>query len=278
VSVQARRLPLAVSRAVAVPRGSDVTLAGGLNSAGTSTDAVYRLDPMTDRLTRTGQLAEPTHDAAGALLRGRLYVFGGGTTSSVATIQRVVPQGRADVVGHLPTTRSDLAAVTVGGAAYVLGGYTGTKPAAQVLRTRDGRRLHAVSRLPVPVRYGAVVAVGHDVWVYGGEYEGHPVDAIQRVDLDSGSARVVGHLGHALSDAAAWLLADHVVLAGGRLASGHVTGRILVFGAGGTHPVAERRLARPIADGAPVTVDGVGYLVGGEVTRPRAVIQRIELS
>src|SRR5204863_9118395 len=83
VTVRVRTLPIAVSRAVAVSSGGDVLVAGGLDSTGTSTDAIYRLDPTTDRLTRIGRLAEPTHDAAGAVLRGRLYVFGGGRTRSV---------------------------------------------------------------------------------------------------------------------------------------------------------------------------------------------------
>jgi hypothetical protein len=71
------------------------------------------------------------------------------------------------------------------------------------------------------------------------------------------------------------VLAGHIVLAGGRFSSGHVSDEVLVFDAGGTQPDARGRLARPVADGAPVTVGGVGYLVGGEDPAPRAVIQRL---
>ena len=50
--------------------------------------------------------------------------------------------------------------VTVGSAAYVLGGFDGTEPLSAVLKTSDGRHFTVTGKLSVGVRYPAVAAVG----------------------------------------------------------------------------------------------------------------------
>jgi hypothetical protein len=47
------------------------------------------LDPVTGATHAAGHLAAATYDAAGARLGGQLYLFGGGTTASVPTVQRM---------------------------------------------------------------------------------------------------------------------------------------------------------------------------------------------
>jgi hypothetical protein len=127
----------------------------------------------------------------------------------------------------LPAPRSDAVAVTVGGTAYLVGGYTGARPDAPVLATVDGRTFRAVAALPVPVRYPAVAALGGRIFVFGGQaitgpQAGAPVDVIQAVDPARHSAAVIGHLPEPLAGAAA-------VTVGGEL-----------FVAGGESPVAQR--------------------------------------
>jgi hypothetical protein len=46
-----------------------------------------------------------------------------------------------------------VAAVTIGGTVYVMGGKDASKPDAAVLATTDGRTFVTVAVLPVPVRY-----------------------------------------------------------------------------------------------------------------------------
>ncbi len=131
VSPAPYQLPSGLAREIVLPAGPDLLLAGGLTTRSTSTAAVRRLNPSTGSTVRVGRLTVPTHDAAGATLGGRTYVFGGGEQSSTATVQEITARkptaahGTATVAGRLPRPRSDLVAVTQGGTAYLLGGYDG---------------------------------------------------------------------------------------------------------------------------------------------------------
>lgn len=68
-----------------------------------------------------------------------MLVFGGGSPVTVGTAEGFSGAGTARVTGSLPAPRSDAAAVSIGGVAYVAGGYDGSKPDAAVLATTDGR-------------------------------------------------------------------------------------------------------------------------------------------
>jgi hypothetical protein len=163
------QLPSALSREVALPSGSGVLLAGGLTAQDTSTDSVTGLNPVTGATRPVALLAAATHDAAGVILGGRAFLFGGGTAASVPTVQAIAPgiasaTGiQAAVVGQLPTARSDASAVTSGSVAYVIGGYDGASWSPRVLATVDGRHFRVAARLRVPVRYAAVAAAGGQI-------------------------------------------------------------------------------------------------------------------
>src|SRR3954471_11023963 len=78
-----------------------VLAAGGLRAPDVSVPAVVRLRP--GRPARAARLPVAVHDAAAAIVGGKAYVFGGGTSSgSSAAIVRVAG-GRSRVVGRLPT-------------------------------------------------------------------------------------------------------------------------------------------------------------------------------
>src|SRR5215472_1550929 len=221
------RAPLSREVATAGPRGR-LLLLGGLTSGGASADGVFAVSPATGYAPRAGTLARPLHDAAGTLLRGHELIFGGGAQVSVATVQEFSPPGpgrtarraTATVTGALPAARSDAASVTIGGTGYVVGGYTGTRPDAEVLATSDGRSFRAVAALPVPVRYPAVAALGGTIFAFGGEAisgsrAGQPVDAIQAIDPARHTASVIGHLPEPLAGAAAVVIGGHLFVAGG---------------------------------------------------------------
>ncbi len=87
-----------LSRTVALPgAGANVVLAGGLDSDQASDSGIYDLDTATGVLTHLAELAAAVHDAAGAVVAGRDVVFGGGSSSTISTVQSLV--GRA---GTLP--------------------------------------------------------------------------------------------------------------------------------------------------------------------------------
>ncbi len=102
------------------------------------------------------------------ILGGRMFVLGGGTASSVPTVQAFTQGTQTAVVGQLGRARSDSGGVSAGPVGYVVGGYDGTILDPQVLATTDGRHFRVAARLPVPVRYAATAAVSGLIWVFGG--------------------------------------------------------------------------------------------------------------
>ncbi len=168
-------------------------------------------------------------------------------------VQQVADQGAATVAGRLPAARSGLAAVSIGGTVYLVGGAAGTSSAGDVLASTDGRHFRTVARLPVPVRDPAVAALGKQIWVFGGQAATGPVSDIQRITLPAGAqpspgqpspgqhgtgqpspgqhstgqpslgqhgtvrAAVAGHLPHPVTGAAAFALGGTVFIAGGQV-------------------------------------------------------------
>ena len=269
------RLPAAVARLVALPDGAGALLAGGLTSSGASAIGVYHADLAAGRLRSLGTLAQPVHDAAGARIGRDTFVFGGGAQGSTAAVQRFTGSGRGRVVGRLPQPRSDLSAVQVGGRTYVLGGYTGSTAVADVIATTDGRSWHTVARLRITVRYAAVAATGTTIWVFGGQHDGAPVSAVQRIDTTTGRVSVVGHLPTPLSDAAAWNLGGHLIVAGGRTSPNAVTGAVREWNPATRTAKVVAQLPVRVADAGATVIDGAGYLFGGENATQVASVQRV---
>jgi hypothetical protein len=216
-----------LSRMVVEPStGSDLTVLGGYDGAG-SADGVFALDTATGKLHLTGNLAVPTHDAAGASLGNLDLVIGGGDTTSDALVQALTPGPAAPTaaeIGHLPSPRSDCDAVSIGETVYVVGGYDGTNGDVTVLATQDGRSYRSVATLPVPVRYPAVAVLAGKIYVFGGDAASGPrsgdaIPDIQRVDPQTGSAVVLGSMPEALEGASAVTIAGEIYLTGGATSS-----------------------------------------------------------
>jgi hypothetical protein len=295
------QLPAGISREVVLARGPDLLIAGGLATRSASTAAVRLLNPVTGATARAGRLAAPTHDAAGVMLGGHALIFGGGQQASVATVQ-AISAGHVTVTGRLPSPRSDLAAVTVGGTAYLLGGYDGARYASDVLATSDGRRFAVVARLPVPVRYPAVAALGRQIWVFGGQTRAGITSDIQRITLPGtsqasstqtstsktstsqaspaqvrGTAVVAGQLPRPMTAASAFALGGTLYLAGGQVAppagAGQATASpsarlatsdlVLSYRPGQPGTRVAGRLPVPVANAGVATSGGTAFLIGG---------------
>ena len=101
------RLVAPIQRSVAVWDGGVIYIAGGLDAADTTVGGVFSMDPTSGRLTPLGSLAQPVHDAAAAMIGGKLYVFAGGTGTGSDIVQAFDPAtGTGSVVGHLPVALS----------------------------------------------------------------------------------------------------------------------------------------------------------------------------
>ncbi len=257
-------LPAPISGEAVVASGDGLLILGGLDSANASVSGVFRMDPATGRLRPAGALSGPLHDAAAAALADRVLVVGGGNATSSDAVQSLsAAGGGARVVGHLPTARSDLSAVTVGREAYVLGGYDGQTPIDSVLRTGDGTSFNQIAALPAPARYMAVTALDGKIYAFGGETAGGgPSDTIQEIDPQRGSARVVGHLPEALSHASAVTLGGRVFILGGDL-NGTASDRVWRFDPATRRASPAGRLPVAVSGGAAATVGSSAYLVGG---------------
>jgi hypothetical protein len=265
------QLPAGISREVVLPGAGGLLMAGGLTSSGASTDAVTALDPVTGATRPAGRLAQATHDAAGVALGGRMFVLGGGTATSVPTIQAFSPGMQVAVVGQLTRPRSDSDGVSAGPVGYVVGGYDGTTVDPQVLATTDGQHFRVAARLPVPVRYAGTAAAGGMIWVFGGDTAAggsQATDVIQRVDPATGAAAVAGHLPQPLLGAAVISLGGQIYVAGGATAQG-TSRTVFRFDPATSRVSAAGELPVPAAYAAAAVTGGVGYLIGGENgTRP----------
>jgi N-acetylneuraminic acid mutarotase len=243
---------------------------GGLDSSNASVSGVFQLDAGSGQLHERGALSGPLHDAAAVALGDQVLVFGGGAETSTDAVQALPAPGgaiaaatTAHKVGRLPTVRSDLSAVTVGGRAYVLGGYDGSEPIDSVLQTADGSSFTQVATLPAPARYMAVAALGGRIYAFGGETaSGGASDAIQEVDPRAGTARVIGHLPQALSHAAAVVLGGRVYILGGD-AGGSASDAIWRFDPDSGTMEPAGRLPVAVSGGATATVGSTAYLIGG---------------
>lgn len=257
------QLPAPVSGETVVPEGKSILVIGGLDGSDVSVASVLRLDPGSGRTSLAGSLSQPLHDAAAAALPGGVLVFGGGSAATIDEVERLVPGGSGEVVGRLPVAASDLTAVTVGGRAYVLGGYDGQETVGAILQTRDGAHLKVVGQLPVAVRYPAVVADGPTIYAFGGEESsGADSSAIQAFDTRTGRAMVVGHLAGTLAHASAIDLGGRIFILGGRL-DGSTTDRILRFDPPHGTAVPVGHLPEAIQNAAATVLGGTGYLIGG---------------
>jgi hypothetical protein len=276
----AYQLPAAVSREVVLADGSQLVIAGGLTPQSLSSDAVTTLNPVTGATGSGGRLASPTHDAAGAMLGGRPYVFGGGSATSVATVQAVTRGRVAAIAGQLPAARSDVSGVTVGSVAYLVGGYDGTTYSPGVLATSDGQHFRTAARLPVTVRYAAVAALGSQIWVFGGETANGPTSVVQRINPGAGTAAVAGHLPRPVEGASAFTLDGRVYIAGGQVAAASASGTaspsappatsraVLSFDPATGGAATAGQLPVPVAYAGVAVLGGTGaggtaYLLGG---------------
>lgn len=276
-------LPSALSREVVLPgpRFGEVSILGGLGQGGGSSAATYVLSTTGGAVQGHGSLLAPLHDAAGAILAGRAIVFGGGVSTSSATVQRL-SQGLASpaAVGSLPQARSDSAAVVVGATAYIVGGYDGSSFDSGVLATTGGSAFETVAQLPVPVRYPAVTSLGGLIYVFGGQTpDGQPTSAIQLIDPATHSARLVGSLSEPLTGASAVTINGTVYVAGGEtsaLAGVAPNGAIWAFNPQTDRMLRAGQLMVPVSHAAVTTVGSRAWLVGGETAQgPVAAVQMI---
>jgi outer membrane protein assembly factor BamB len=273
-----------------------------LDPNGSSSSGVFEVDPLTGQASQIGQLQAPLHDAAGAVLNGSGYIFGGGSAVPTTTAERLANLGTqgvptsttsqpapASALKPLPQARADDSAVTIGSTAYVVGGYSGPSADGSVLATTNGGGYSTVANLPVPVRYAAVAALGGKIYVFGGDaasgpHSGNPLTTVQVIDPAKHSATLDGNLPLPLAGAAAAVLNGTIYLAGGETptagsnATVHESGAIYAWSPVRRQALAAGHLFVPVAHAGVAVLGSRAWLVGGETApnQPTADVQMLE--
>jgi hypothetical protein len=279
--VEPWRLPQAVSRPVAVGDGTNVLLLGGLGVGDISTSAVVAVNVLTGKSQLAGQHSVAVHDAAGASINGQAFVFGGGSQSSVSSVQ-TWQAGTGTVAGSLPGARSDLASATIGATTYLLGGFDGSQLVGTVLATTDGTRFSTAGQLAQPVRYPAVTVLDGKVWVIGGllgiteTNAGAQTPDVQRFDPATGRTVIVGRLPVALAHAAAVVIDGQLFVAGGKV-DGQPQSQIYRIDPQTGVVTLAGVLPGPRADCGVYASDGRAWLLGGELADPTGPLDSVVL-
>jgi N-acetylneuraminic acid mutarotase len=209
-----------------------------------------------------------------------VYFFGGGDLAvGNAGIVRVDPvTGRASTAGRLPLGVSDVGAAAIGGTAYVVDGYTGTRAVNTIVAWQPGRAARVVARTPQPLRYAAVAAIGGKLVIAGGSTPSAASRDILELDPAGGGVRRIGQLPRTLTHAAAVPLGRYVYVIGGRGATpGTPADRIFAVDPATGHVTAAGRLPRPLSDVSAAAIGNAILVAGGRDTSgARAEILQLE--
>ena len=204
--------------AVAGLTAQSAMLLGGLTAADTSRTEIRIAGTRSDRAA--GALPTGLHDTAAAVLRGSVYLFGGGTAANTQSdaILRIPATGGTPVqAARLPAPTSDHSAVEVDGTAYVFGGYTGSQWLDTVVAWRPGRTARVVAHLPYPLRYAAVTVVAGQVILAGGSLvDGSASAAVLEFSPTTKRVTRIGTLPAPTTHAAAASIGDIAYVIGGR--------------------------------------------------------------
>lgn len=273
------KLPVAVGRAALIQHDDVITIAGGLIVGDGTTDTVQTVNLSTGKPGAVqAPLAVPVHDTAGATAAGGALVIGGGNTSEQSVVQQLV-NGTWKVVGHLPTTRSDLSAATIGPTTYVLGGYDGSTPAvATVLSSTDGRTWTKAGTLADPVRYAAAAVWNGKIYLFGGEVSGVEKNVVQEFDPATGTTKPIALMPASLGHATAVTVGDRILFIGGRNNSGGMSKQMWWFDPSLRSFGAETDLPYPVADASVAAFGDSVYLLGGESPHPITTILKIQVT
>jgi hypothetical protein len=280
------RLPLPTfGEAVEVSNGSLLVIGGQGGGRSGDSNGIVVVDPATGTVSAGPTLSLGVHDAAAAILGGRLFVFGGDSATAQKVQAVTLPSGPAPVVAQLASSRTDARAMVVDGRIVIVGGVSaaGVSLTPTVLTTRDGTNFSALTQLAIPVRYAATAAVGNAVYTFGGTTQtGNntapgDIDAIQKIDVATGTVTVVGHLPQRLAKAVAVELGGQVFILGGRVA-GRFLPQILRFDPATGAVTNAGTLPYSVTDSDVAVVNGHAYLVGGLDATRNSVATTIDLS
>jgi putative pyrroloquinoline-quinone binding quinoprotein/Kelch motif protein len=263
-------LPSPLSREVVIPGGgSTLTVAGGLDPAQHSATTVFSLDVTTGNRTVDGTLASGVHDAAAAVIAGSVAVLGGGSPTTVPTVQQFPAAPGAGAPAPPPSSwapPSSAAAapsppVSVpGNPPVVITGTTATTTSPSPISTR------VAANLPRPRSDHVAVTIGSTTYVLGG-YDGNGPDPDIWATTDGIHYSVVAHLAMSVRYAAVAVADNRVYLFGGQAVGGPQDGTAIptaqMFDPSTKRTAVIGNLAEPLAGASAFNLGGHLYIAGG---------------
>jgi hypothetical protein len=175
-------LPLPRADLGAVTVGNELIVLGGGANGGSDRRVLATTDGVRFRTIAT--LPVGVRYAAVALLRGRIYVFGGAAASGdVAAIQVVdVAAATARLLGRLPETLSHAAALVLDGRIFIAGGRHAGQALDSILAFDPAtNRATPTGRLPRAMSDTAAVVIGRTGYLVGGEAGGLLASVVELV-------------------------------------------------------------------------------------------------
>ena len=261
-------LSSALSREAILPGGgSNLLLAGGLNTAQKSLSTVASVDVSTGNKTILGSLATPVHDSASAVIGGQAWLFGGGSPTTVGTVQQfAAPAGTGTPVppppAWLPPSAPGSAATAEvsGTAPVVITGSTTTSTASSpVAGTTSGS-------LPRPRSDHSAVTIGNTTYIVGG-YDGKGPDSEVWATTDGIHFSVAGNLAVPVRYAAVTAASGKIYLFGGEAVGGAEDGSavttVQIFDPARGRALVAGQLVQPVAGASAFELGGHVYLAGG---------------
>jgi N-acetylneuraminic acid mutarotase len=245
-------------------RSGHFILIGGLSAADASTSEVYVGN--LEHVSQAATLGIAQHDAQGAALDGKVYVFGGGSFSELDHIFSFDPKSSAlATVGALPSAQSDVAVTSIGSTAYVVGGYDGVSWKNTILSYSPGASsTKNAATMPVGLRYAAVTAIDGRVLIAGGSTPTAASRAIFSFDPQSGRVTRIGTLPSPVTHGELAPLGQFAYLVGGRgNGTSSQTARIFAINPSTGKVTPAGRLPAGLSDAALLANGSSLLLIGG---------------
>ncbi|MGH2936911.1 MAG: PQQ-binding-like beta-propeller repeat protein [Solirubrobacterales bacterium] len=213
--------------AAAAVLGNRVLVFGG--GTETSTDEVQAL-PLSGVSIATGSGARqvgrlPTvrSDLSAVTVGSTAYVLGGYDGSApIASVLATSDGSKFTEVTKLPAPGRYLAVAAMGGRIYAFGGEGASGLASDAIQEVDPKTgtARVVGRLPESVYHASAVALGHAIYVLGGEANEQPTDRIWRFEPGQKKVVAAGRLPQPTAGGAAATVGSTAYLIGGTGAAG----------------------------------------------------------
>lgn len=175
------------------------------------------------------------------------------------------PSLNARVAGRLPFGMQRATAAVASHAVTLLGGLDSRDTSRTSIQRLQSGQVTSLQALQAPVHDAAAVALGPNVYLFGGGSESSSVSSIVRVDPNTGQSQPAGSLPQPSSDLAAATVGGTAYLVGGF--TGQVPLDTILAWRPGTQARTVGKLPQPLRYASVTAVDGKVLIAGGDAPR-----------